>query len=93
MSWARLNRVLLKRNSGGAVLQGTQDVVLMGMQPISIHGQLYYGTFFHLPGDPEEQLRRARLGPEVIYSNPQPGDWVRLHFIMSIVIRVEKLEA
>lgn len=32
----------------------------------------------------------ARIGTESVYPDPKPGDRVRLHFVMNVLVRVER---
>lgn len=71
------------------MLQGPQKGILGGVSAFEIHGQKYYDILYELEGG---ELGKARVGPEVIYSDPRVGDRVVLHFVMGMVIKVEKDE-
>lgn len=74
------------------MLQGVHRAVLHRIQPIDIHGQILYDIYYQLDGAPPDQVQGARLGAEVIYGDPRPGDRVLLHCVMNMVTRVEKEE-
>ncbi len=69
------------------MIQGPQKAILGGVSTFEIHGQKYYDILYELEG---RELGKARLGPEVIYADPKVGDRVMLHFVMGMVIKVEK---
>ena len=60
------------------------------MQPISIHGQLSYDVLYTFADDPEGQARVARVGPEAVDAGLQPGDRIRLDFLVGVVTHVGK---
>ncbi len=72
------------------MLAGSTEGMLKGVTAVSIHGQPYYDLYYQLSGDQEDQPRVARIGTESVYPDPKPGDRVRLHFVMNVVVRVER---
>ena len=70
------------------MLKGTREVILRKVQPTSIHGQLSLDLYFVDPDDPDEQVRVARVGPETVPRNLQPGDRVQLSYVLGAVIGV-----
>ncbi len=73
------------------MLKGSRDGVLHRVQPISIHGQLSYDLHYRFVDDePDEQMRVARVGPEALAAGLQPGDRVRLDFLVGVVTQVHR---
>ena len=70
------------------MLKGSRDAVLHRVQPISIHGQLSYDVHYTFLDEPDGQMRVARVGPEVMPRHLQPGDRVRLDFLLGSVTAV-----
>ena len=74
------------------MLKGTRDAMLRKIQPISIHGQMSWEIVFTHLDDPEEQMRAARVGPEAIEASTlEPGDHIRLEYLVGVVVRVTRL--
>jgi hypothetical protein len=74
------------------MLKGTRDALLKRIQPISIHGQVSWEIVFTHLDDPEEQLHAARVGPEAIAGHSlEPGDHVRLEYLVGVVVKVDRL--
>ena len=65
--------------------------MLQRLQPISIHGQLSYDVAYTFADEPDSQVRVARVGPEALASGLQPGDRVRLDFLVGVVTAVHRL--
>jgi hypothetical protein len=74
-----------------AMLNGSRDVLIRKMQPISIHGQLSYDVHYVFADEPDSQVRVARVGPEAIASGVQAGDTARLNFVIGVVTGVERI--
>jgi hypothetical protein len=73
------------------MLKGSRDAVLDRLQPISIHGQLSYDVHYRFVDDePDSQARVARVGPEALAEGLQPGDRVRLDFLVGVVTAVHR---
>ena len=73
------------------MLKGSRDAVLQRLQPISIHGQLSYDMHYTFADEPDGPMRVARVGPETLSPGLQPGDSVRLDFIVGAVTAVHRL--
>ena len=74
------------------MLKGTRDAVLKRILPISIHGQASWEIVFTHLDDPEEQLHAARVGPEAIEAHAlEPGDHIRLEYLVGVVVKVDRL--
>ena len=73
------------------MLKGSRDAVVQRVQPISIHGQLSYDVLYTFADEPDSQARVARVGPEALAQGLQPGDRVRLDFLVGVVTAVHKV--
>ena len=73
------------------MLKGTRDALLKRIQPISVHGQVSWEIVFTHLDDPEEQLHAARVGPEVVSRDLEPGDRVQLEYVLGVVVRMTKV--
>jgi hypothetical protein len=73
------------------MLRGTRDVVLRRIQPVSIHGQISLDLFFNDVDDPEGPLSGARVGPESASDRLEPGDTLRLEYVLGSVIAVTRI--
>jgi hypothetical protein len=74
------------------MLKGSRDAVLHRVQPISIHGQLSYDVHYTFADEPDGQMRVARVGTEVLSRALQPGDRIRLDFLVGVVTAVHRAE-
>jgi hypothetical protein len=72
------------------MLKGSREAVLGKIQPVSIHGQISLDVHYVYPDDPDEQVRVARIGPEAVAPGLEPGDLVRLEFLLGVVTSVTK---
>lgn len=70
------------------IMSGSKDAVLMQVQLIDIHGTYYYDLVYAHTDD--RQPRRARIGKDDIYADPQPGDAVRVAYLMNVVTAVQR---
>jgi hypothetical protein len=70
------------------MLKGTRSGVVQRIQPISIHGQISLDVFWTDPDDPEKEIRHARVGPESVPKNLEPGDRVTMHYLMGAVTTI-----
>jgi hypothetical protein len=73
------------------MLKGTRDGILKRLQPVSIHGQISCDLFFTDLEDPDGQIHVARLGPEAIGRNLEPGDHIRVEYLVGVAIRVTRI--
>lgn len=72
------------------MLKGSRDAVLHRMQPVSIHGQLFYDLHYQFVDEPEGQPRVARVGGEALAPALQEGDRVTLDFLVGVVTAVHR---
>ncbi|MBI3287288.1 MAG: hypothetical protein HYZ68_04495 [Chloroflexi bacterium] len=73
------------------MLAGTQEGVLRAVRGVDLHGRRYWDLAITLNSHPDQAFQ-ARLGPESVYADLQPGDRVLVHFMLRMVMRVEGLE-
>lgn len=75
------------------MLKGTRDGILKRLQPISIHGQISWDVFFTTLEDPEGQIHVARLGPEALADNLEPGDRICVEYLVGTPVKVTRASA
>ncbi len=73
------------------MLKGTRDGILKKAQPVSIHGQLSWDIFFTSIEEPDGQIHVARLGPEAVANNIEPGDRIQVEYLVGVAIRVSRV--
>jgi hypothetical protein len=73
------------------MLKGSRDAILHRLQPVSIHGQLSYDVHYSFADEPDNQPRVARIGGEAIAPGLNPGDRVRLDFLVGVVTAVHRV--
>ncbi len=73
------------------MLKGTREGILKKVQRVSIHGQVSLDLFFTDPEDPDGQMHLARMGPEAIEPNIEPGDRIRLEYLVGVPVKVERI--
>jgi hypothetical protein len=69
------------------MLFGPQSATIASVRELAMHGERLFDVTFLLDG--EAHGRSARLGAESLPAMPQPGDRVRIHFLMDTVLRIE----
>ncbi len=73
------------------MLKGTRDGILKRLQPVSIHGQISCDVFFTSVEDPDGQIHVARLGPESIAGNIEPGDRIQVEYLVGVAVKVTRV--
>jgi hypothetical protein len=73
------------------VLKGTRDGIVQKLQPVSIHGQMSVDVYFTDPNEPDGQVNVARVGNEAVDSTIEPGDTVKLEYLIGQVIKVSRV--
>jgi hypothetical protein len=73
------------------MLKGTRDGILKRLQPVSIHGQISCDVFFTSLDDPDGQTHVARLGPEAISGNLEPGDRIAVEYLVGVAVKVTRV--
>lgn len=72
------------------MLKGTKAALIKRIQPVSIHGQISLDVYFVDPDEPDGQVSLARLGPESVPRNLEPGDRVDLHYLLGTVTSITR---
>lgn len=70
------------------MLKGSKPAIIRKIQPVSIHGQISLDVYVVDPEQPEGQVSVARLGPESVPDNLEPGDPVELHYLLGVVTHI-----
>ncbi len=73
------------------MLKGTRDGILRRIQPTSIHGQISWDVFFADFDDPDGQPHVARLGPEAVSQNLEPGDRIAVDYLVGVAVKVTRV--
>lgn len=73
------------------MLKSTRDGLLKRLQPVSIHGQVSLDLFFTDVDDPDGQIDVARMGPEAVARNLEPGDRIRIEYLVGVAVKVERV--
>jgi hypothetical protein len=73
------------------MLKGTRDGILKKVQPVSIHGQVSWDVFYTSVEDPDGQIHVARIGPEAVAGNLEPGDHIRVEYRLGVPIQITRL--
>jgi len=68
-----------------------RDGLLKRIQAVSIHGQVSWDVFFTDVEDPDGQLHVARLGPEAVAHNLEPGDRIQVEYLVGVPVRVVRV--
>ena len=74
------------------MLAGSREGLLRKIQPISIHGQVSWDVSYTDVDDPEGQVTTARVGPESMDRSLEPGDRIRLHYVLGAVTDVTRAD-
>ena len=72
------------------MLKGSWDVLLRRIQPVSIHGQISWNVYYTETDDPEGPVAMARVAPESMDRGLEPGDRIRLHYVLGAVTSVTR---
>lgn len=72
------------------MLKGSRRGLIKKIQPVSIHGQISLDVYFVDPEDPGGQVSRARIGPESVPKDLEPGDEVDLHYLLGAVTSITR---
>jgi hypothetical protein len=72
------------------MLKGSREAVLRRVQPISVHGQISWDVYFADAEDPDGPVSVARVGPEAVSHKLEPGDRIRLDYMLGAVTAVHK---
>lgn len=72
------------------MLKGSREAILRKVQPISVHGQISWDVYFSDPEDPD-QVSVARVGPEAVSHMLEPGDRIRLDYMLGSVVAIHRI--
>ncbi len=72
------------------MVKGTREGVVRRIQPVSIHGQISLDVICVDPDALDGQANVARLGPESIPKDLEPGDRILVHFLMGVATSVTR---
>jgi hypothetical protein len=72
------------------MLKGTRQGILRKIQPVSIHGQISWDVFFTDVDDPHGQAHAARLGPEAVTRDLEPGDRIEVEYLVGVPVRIRR---
>lgn len=73
------------------MLKGTRDGILKRIQPVSIHGQVSWDVFYTTVEEPDGQVHVARIGPEAVSHNLEPGDRIAVEFLVGQPIKITRV--
>ena len=66
---------------------GEQDVVVLEIRPVDLHGMTYYDVTV---GFPDRSVEQSRLGPEGVPEGLQPGERVRATRVANMIIELRR---
>jgi hypothetical protein len=72
------------------MLKGSRSGILRKVQPLSIHGQISWDVFFTDPDEVDGPMQMARVGPEAVDRNLEPGDRITLQYLLGSVTSVTR---
>lgn len=72
------------------MLKGSKAALIKKIQPVSIHGQISLDVYLVDPEEPEGQVSLARLGPEAIPRDLEPGDRIDVHYLMGAIVSITR---
>ncbi|HWW82873.1 MAG TPA: hypothetical protein VNZ26_04680 [Vicinamibacterales bacterium] len=58
---------------------------------MSIHGQVSWDVFFTDVEEPDGQIHVARIGPESVFGNLEPGDKIQVEYLVGQAIKVTRV--
>jgi hypothetical protein len=64
---------------------------LKRIQPVSIHGQISWDVFFADVEDPDGQVHLARIGPEAVANNIEPGDRIQVEYLVGVPVKITRI--
>ena len=73
------------------MLKVTRDGILKRIQPVSIHGQITWDVFFTSIEEPDGQITVARIGPEAVDQNLEPGDVIRVEYLVGTAVKITRV--
>ena len=73
------------------MLKGTRDGIVKKLQPVSIHGQMSVDVYFTDASEPDGEVSVARVGDEAVDTTIEPGDTVKLEYLVGQVVKVTRV--
>ena len=73
------------------MLKGTKEGIVKKLQPVSIHGQMSVDVYFTDVSEPDGQVSVARVGNEAVDSTIEPGDTIKLEYLVGQVVKVSRI--
>ena len=74
------------------MLKGFREAVFRKVESVSIHGQVSWDLYFSDSEDADGRVQRARVDPETVVRGLEPGDRIRLEYLVGNVIGVTRAE-
>jgi hypothetical protein len=74
------------------MLRGSRPAIVKKIQPVSIHGQISLDVYLVDPQEPEGQVTVARIGPESVPRDLEPGDRVDVHYVLGVITSLSRLK-
>jgi hypothetical protein len=72
------------------MLKGFKTAIVRKIQPLSVHGQISLDVYFVEADDPNGPVAVARVGTEAVPRDLEPGDSVKLHYVLGVVTAITK---
>ena len=72
------------------MLKGSKSAIVKKIQPVSIHGQISLDVYVVDPDDPDGQVSLARIGPESVPRDLEPGEFVELHYLLGVITQITR---
>jgi len=73
------------------MLKGTREVILQKVRPLSVHGQISWDLYFADVDDRDGPTSVARVGPETVPHRIEPGDRLRLEYVLGAGVGVTRV--
>lgn len=74
------------------MLKGFREAVFRKVESVSIHGQVSWDVYFSDADDPNAPIQKARVDPDAVDRGLEPGDRIRLEYLVGNVISVTRVE-
>jgi hypothetical protein len=71
------------------LLQGEREAVLRAVRAYPLHTETYYEVHYTLADAPDGPVHGARLSHDAMAADLRPGDRVRLHFVLNMLVKME----
>lgn len=71
------------------IMSGKKEATLQNVQLVDIHGTRFYDIAYAHDDEPGH-TRVARIGVEDAYPGPQPGDSIRVSYLMNVATEIAR---